>query len=198
LFLLAMVIMAALAGASASAQAQSTTPAVVMLMRHAEKPLVGKDENLTPAGYARARALPLLFFLKPGTTIPGIKNGAVPAKLPVPNALFATAPSRHSLRPIETITPLAGYMHLEVQHPFGEADVAAQASEVLSGKYAGKVVLICWHHGELPALAKALGVEHPPAWDAQVFDHVWKIEWVNDKAHLTDIPERLMPGDSDR
>jgi hypothetical protein len=169
---------------------------VVLLMRHAEKPLVGKDDNLSPAGYARAKALPLLFFLKPGTMLPGQK--VEPAKLPVPAVLFATAPSRHSLRPIETLTPLAEYMHLEVQHPFGEGEEVAQANEVLSGKYAGKVVLICWHHGELPALAKALGVKHPPTWDSHVFDHVWKVEWVDGQAQLTDIPERLMPGDATR
>jgi len=64
--------------------------------------------------------------------------------------------------------------------------------------FAGKIVLICWHHGKIPAVAKALGIAKPPKWDGKVFDRVWQITFPKGKATLADLPQMLLYGDSDK
>jgi len=168
----------------------SKAPVVIYIFRHAEKPVgEGKDPNLTERGFQRARAIPSLFVMAPGAT--------QPARFPRPDYIFATETSKGSNRPIETITPLAQVLHLKINHDFADIETGPLAKELLSGKYAGKVVVIAWHHGEIPHLAQALGVTHPPRkWDPDVFDQIWQIRWVDGEAQLTILPQRLLPGDS--
>jgi hypothetical protein len=168
----------------------SKTPVVVYILRHAEKPVgEGKDPNLTPQGFERAHAIPSLFMMAPGAT--------QPARFPRPDSIFATETSKASNRPIETITPLAQALHLKINHDFADLETGPLARELLSGKYAGKVVVIAWHHGEIPHLAQALGVAKvPKKWDPDVFDQIWQIRWVDGEAQLTILPQRLLPGDS--
>jgi hypothetical protein len=161
-------------------------PATILLVRHAEKPAEGID--LAPAGFARAKALPLLF---------GGAGAAAPHNLPRPDVLFATHLSKNSNRPVETITPLSEALKLPIGHDIADKDYATLAKELLSGKYAGKVVLVAWHHGSLPGFAKALGATPPyDPWPDTQFDRVWRIDYKDGKAMLTDLPQGLMPGDS--
>jgi len=141
---LAWFAVAACSGEVAVAQ----PPATILLIRHAEKPASGVD--LAPAGYARAKMLPELFG-----------GMAAPHNLPRPNVLFATHVSKNSNRPMETITPLSEATGLSISHEIDDKDYATLATELLSGKYAGKVVLVAWHHGSIPGLAKALGAVPP-------------------------------------
>jgi len=168
---------------------QSKAPAMVFIIRHAEKPMDDKDPNLAPQGYKRASALPALFLPTPGSSnLP---------RFPRPNVLFASDPSKHSNRPIETITPLAAALHQTIHHDYTDLEFSALANHVLSGKYAGKVVLICWHHGEIPHLAKALGAtDAPKKWDDTVFDQIWMLEWIDGKVQFSTLPEHLLLGDS--
>ena len=158
-------------------------PAVVLLMRHAEKPEGdNKISDLAPQGFKRAQALPTLFLSQ--TSL-----------FPRPDALFATDTTNHSNRPIETITPLSQALHLPINHDYADHDTTPLANKLLSGQYAGKVVVVCWHHGELPHLAQALGIQNPPTWQDTTYDRVWEIHWLNGKANLTVTPEHLLPGD---
>jgi hypothetical protein len=157
-----------------------------MLIRHAEKPAEGID--LAPAGFARAKALPQLF---------GGAGAPPPHNLPRPDFLFATHLSKNSNRPVETITPLSEALKLPISHDVADKDYATLATDLLSGKYAGKVVLVAWHHGSLPGFAKALGATPPyDPWPDTQFDRVWRIDYKDGKATLTDLPQGLMPGDS--
>ena len=177
-------------GAAARAQAVAEgMPTVIYLMRHAEKPMVEKDPNLAPQGFKRAQALPSLFVAMPGrTTMPPLLR---------PDFIFATAPSKNSNRPIETITPLAQLLHEKIDGDYQDIEAGPLAKEVLGGKYAGKVVVICWHHGEIPNVAKALGVaDAPKKWDPDVFDQIWKIEYVDGHAQMSVLQEHLLPGDA--
>ena len=168
---------------------QAKAPAIVFIIRHAEKPMDEKAPDLTPQGFKRAAALPYLFLPLPG-------QNAQP-RLPKPDVLFASEASKHSNRPIETITPLAQALHLRINHDYEDRETARIAGEVMSGKYAGKVVLICWHHGEIPHLAEAFGVEGAPkTWNDTVFDQIWKIQWVDGRARMTTLPQMLLKGDS--
>jgi hypothetical protein len=105
--------------------------------------------------------------------------------------------SDNSNRPVETVTPLAKALHLPIDDSISNDDYATLARTLLSGKYAGKVVLIAWHHGIIPSLVTALGAKPPTeTWPEEQFDRIWRIDYVNGKATIKDLPQRLMPGDS--
>jgi hypothetical protein len=162
-------------------------PATILLIRHAEKLTDGRID-LSPAGFARAKVLPELF---------GGAGAAATHNLPRPEFLFATHQSKKSNRPAETITPLSVALGLPISAEIEDDDFATLAKELLSGKYAGKVVLVAWHHGKLPAFARALGANPPyDPWPETQFDRVWRIDYRDGKAVLTDLPQGLMPGDS--
>jgi len=65
-------------------------------------------------------------------------------------------------------------------------------------EYPGEIVLICWHHGKIAEIAKALGIAKPPKWDGKVFDRVWQITFPKGKATLTDLPQELLYGDKNK
>jgi hypothetical protein len=167
-------------------------PTTIYLIRHAEKLTDGR-EDLSWQGFYRAAVLPQL-FLPP--VPPGV-SGGTRALLPKPDFLVATAPSKHSNRPYETIQPLSSALNLPISNEVANDDFAQLAQTLLSGKYAGKIVLVAWHHGNLPKFAAALGAVPPYAkWPETQFDRLWRIDYTNGKATLTDLPQALLPGDS--
>ncbi len=166
-------------------------PRIVMIIRHAEKPdadptATEKDINLSKRGFERAEALAKALC------------GEGRADFPRPDFLIATKASKGSNRPVETITPLAAALHEPIESTFKDKEFAEVAHAVLTDpKYAGKTVLIAWHHGTIPDLAKALGVKDPPQkWQDEVFDRVWEITYNNGTASLKNLPEGALPGDS--
>jgi hypothetical protein len=198
----------------------SKGPKQVLIIRHGEKCGDSKKDddggnNLSIRGSARATALPSLFV--PGQTQlacdlvldldPVMFTGnyeTIPIKgtrprFPTPQAIFATQRSKHSQRPIETVTPLAIALNLPVNDGFADkdADIKQMVEAILTDQsFAGEIVLICWHHGKIPAIAKALGVAKPPKWDGKIFDRVWQITFPKGKATLTDSAQMLLYGDS--
>ena len=58
----------------------------------------------------------------------------------------------------------------------------------------------CWWRGtmdRLPGFARALGAVPPyDPWPDTQFDRVWRIDYKDGKATLTDLPQGLMAGDS--
>ncbi len=182
-FLFVAVLLAVIGVARGQDVVTPRPPSTILIIRHAEKLTDGR-QDLSETGYKRAALLPTLF------------TGAR-ADLPVPQVLFATHLSKHSNRPVETITPLAAALKLPIDGTIMDDDYAALAKELLSGKYAGKVVLVAWHHGRIPQLAIALGVQPPyTPWPDGQFDRVWRIDYRDGKTVLTDLPQGLLPGDS--
>jgi hypothetical protein len=183
LFLFVAALLAVIGVARAQVPVSSQPPATILIIRHAEKLTDGR-QDLSETGYKRAASLPKLFD---GSRV----------DLPVPQYLFATHLSKHSNRPVETITPLAAVLKLPVDSAIMDDDYAALAKELLSGKYAGKVVLVAWHHGRIPQLAVALGTQPPyTPWPEGQFDRIWRIDYRDGKAVLRDLPQELLPGDS--
>lgn len=189
---LGVVLLAVLLGLGTGAGVAQAgkPPATVYLIRHAEKPAGKEDINLTPVGFKRAGLIPLLFN-------PPAASGRV--ALPKPDAIFATHRSKHSDRPYETVAPLGQALNLPVNHEYLEEDYPALARLLLSGQYAGKVVLVAWHHGVLPQFAKEFGVTPPyTPWPDTQFDRIWRIDWPagGGAPVITDIPQFILPGDS--
>jgi hypothetical protein len=171
-------------GCSRKVTPTGAPPATILLIRHAEK-LTDGQIDLSPIGFERARLLPKVFA-------PGARPD-----LPTPQVLFATHESAHSNRPVQTVTPLAAALHLPIDDSFSDDAYRALASTLLSGKYAGKVVLVVWHHGKIPQLAAALGATPPyKPWPEQQYDRIWRIDYVNGKVTIQDLPYALLPGDS--
>jgi hypothetical protein len=168
---------------------KQSAPWQVLLIRHAEKP---PDEamsvDLSSVGKKRAEALPDLFK----------ESNSRPKPFSTPDFIFATRNTKHSHRPLETVTPLARKLNLTVNTDYADDEFAKLADHVLKNpKYANKTVLICWHHGTLPQLARKLrAADAPDRIKGSVFDRIWQIDYPGQKATFSDLPQRLLPDDS--
>jgi hypothetical protein len=163
------------------------TPGVILILRHAEKPgnpstdLESDGIHLSTQGQVRAAALSV----------------SIPATFPKLDYLFASKQSRHSNRSVETVTPLAKAIGLEIDSQYGDDDYKKLARALLSDtRYTSKTILICWHHTRIPQMALSLGVDHAPAWPAGVFDRIWMIDYKEGTALIHNNPQMLLYGDS--
>jgi broad specificity phosphatase PhoE len=149
----------------------------ILLTRHAEKPDDPLDPNLAPAGLQRAGRL----------------ASYIPDQFGTPAFVFASAISKHSRRPYETIEPLSKACGLPIDGSFADQDYAALADELATkSQYDGKLVLICWHHGNIPSLARALNAksgEYPNPWDATVFNLILKFDFTAGMPEVEQIIE---------
>jgi hypothetical protein len=127
------------------AKSSALKNAVILVIRHAEKPDAGA--SLSAAGEARDRAYASYFK---NFTIDG-----QPLKL---DCLFATTDSAGSHRPILTLEPTAREFGLTIDSRFNDNQYPALAREILS-RPRGTNILICWHHGKIPQLLSALGAD---------------------------------------
>lgn len=161
-------------------------PKLVLIIRHGEKPTEEGDLHLAPKGYQRAGALAALFDAKHN-------GGAYPAI----DALFAAGNSKESHRPVATLKPLARQLDLAIDESHGEKDYARLAAALLGKSHDGKAVLICWRHGQIPALAEALKATGPPAkWPDDRFDLIWRLDYDAVGApKFRLLPQLLLHGD---
>lgn len=180
-------------------------PKTILIIRHAEKPEKDSgDVHLSKAGKERADQLYQLF----------IKSNKRPDPFPTPEFIFATHEGESSHRPVETVTPLAQRLKLAINEEYHNTlEAVVKKKQVHKGiknlrddifgnaKFAGKTILICWHHGTIPELAHALKASKAPdKWDgSEMFDRVWQITY-SDKGEATfvDRPQQLMPGDAQK
>ncbi len=164
-------------------------PARVLIIRHGEKPADSSNSDLSPRGYQRARLLPTLFAKQPQ-----LLNFGKPV------ALFAFNNSGgHSNRGIETATPLATSLGLQLNSSFSP-DQTSQVSQLIlnTPAFNGKMVMMVWRHSDIQNLAEAFGVQNAPAWDSAVFDRIWQIDF-DPQGHVVSfksLPQNLLPGDS--
>jgi len=190
-FFTAVVFAFALARASAADSQEGPKNSVILIIRHAENPPNG--HGLSPRGEERAKAY-INYFL----------NFTVDSKRLEPNAVVVAADSKHSHRPRLTVQPFAKAANLTIDSRFANKQPADLAA-ALRASYQGKVILICWHHGQIPAVLRALGAD--PAtllpggkWPRDVYDWVIMVSF-DENGHLIPdrtkrISEHLLPGDS--
>ena len=170
-----------------SASTALAMPAQVILIRHGEKPDTGNELN--QQGFERAKALPG-FLLKNSVVN---QFGAI-------SAIFAMAPKdkNGSVRAIETVQPFSDQTGIKIRQKFLRDDVKQLVKKISDSKYDGQTVLICWEHSVIPEIAAAFGAKSAPAsWDGgNVFDRAWILTFKNDQIKFQDIPEHVLPGDS--
>jgi hypothetical protein len=189
-WLLVAVIFASTLALTADAQ-DGPKGAVVLIIRHAENPPTG--HGLSPRGEQRAEAYKDYFT-----------NFTVASKRLEPQAVFAAKDSKQSHRPRLTVEPFAKAAKLPIDTRFGSSQTDHLAAELRATEQ-GKVVLVCWRHGVIPDLLRALG-EKPKKllpdgkWPDAVYD--WMILLSFDQngrlipVNTKRISEHLLPGDS--
>jgi len=174
----------------------------IIVIRHAEKP--SKDgspygvnekgkrstESLEVRGWQRAGAL--MNLLAP--TYGDVKHDS----LLTPQFLYASKPLRRrgSLRPTETITPLAEKLGTPINNGFARFEIRAMIEKVISRK---GVALICWQREYIPAIAEEiLGAKIAPSiWPEDRFDMMWvfDLDRRTSKYKFKQVPQKLLSGD---
>ena len=153
-------------------------PKIILMMRHAEKPADPSDPNLTAAGKRRAKRL--------ATYIPDTFDIK-------PDFIFAAAISTHSARPYETVRPLSKRESVGIDAVIADNDYGVLAQRLLTKKqYAGKSIVVCWHHGNIPSLMRMLGApkgQYPDPWDHTVFNLILQLEFPGGKAKVKKVRE---------
>ncbi|MDD5432037.1 MAG: flagellar basal body-associated protein FliL [Candidatus Omnitrophica bacterium] len=165
--------------------------AVILIIRHAEKPAEGFE--LSPAGEARAKAYAGYF-----------QKYMIDGKIVKLDYLFSTADSKESHRPRLTIEPLSKALGMKIESRFQDDDFAKLAQEIKDYPH-GQNLLICWHHGKIPGLLSALGADPTKLlpdgkWPEEVFCWVMQLRF-DENGKLFDarrVNEDLMPGDSEQ
>jgi hypothetical protein len=139
-------------------------PAAIILMRHAEKPPDKSRAELSEAGRARAARLVV----------------RVPELLGRPDVLLAAADKTGSIRPRETLEPLAAATGLAIrQFPDHESERLAEAL-LTDPDFAGRRLVISWRHKALPTLARALGAPPklcPDPWPQALYDLILRFDY---------------------
>ena len=202
--------------------AAAAPPALIYVIRHGEKPadpppadpgqtpaptgppfgvdFQGNqdDHSLLPRGWQRSGALTALFD-------PAL--GALQAGLQVPAALLSPSygdPKKTTAhRTYQTIEGLSDRLGVQIASDFAEGQEPELAASVVS-TYSG-IVLICWEHDHIPALASALptvqGTVIPAPWPGDRFDVIWTftLDAGSSPAQYTfgQIPQQLLSGDTD-
>jgi hypothetical protein len=164
---------------------------VVLIIRHAEDPANG--HGLAPRGEERAKAY-INYF----------QNFTIDGKRREPEAVLVAADSKQSHRPRLTVEPFAKAANLPIDNRFANKQPTDLAAE-LRANYHGKVILICWHHGQIPTLLRALGADPETLlpngkWPRDVFDWVIMVSFDENGRVIAEstrrINEHLLPGDS--
>ena len=175
-----------------------TPPPLIMIIRHGEKP--GSDTShgtapggghdptsLTVAGWVRAGALVELFAPLTGNAAAGLRR---------PDAIYASASKGgHSKRAIQTVTPLAARLGLDIDRSFANGHERKLAEELLTHTGA---TLVSWHHETIHKIAHHLGAvlpEPPRKWPKDRFDVVWTFTRSDDGWTFDQVPELVMPDD---
>jgi broad specificity phosphatase PhoE len=130
----------------------------IIIIRHAEKPIREGDQRLSALGLHRAEKW----------------KEYIPQNFGTPDTIYATAPSPHSIRPLQTILPLFESLENAQLIASIEDDKARELGKSLVSclDLADPITLICWHHGKIPDLLKGLGAKHheyPDPWPEDDF-----------------------------
>ena len=164
---------------------------MVLIIRHAED--AGSGHGLSPRGEERAKAYKDYFL-----------NFTVDSKRLEPQVILVADDSKHSHRPRLTVEPFAKAAKLPIDSRFDNKQPADLAAELRANDQ-GKVILVCWHHGQIPALLRALGAAPEKLlpegkWPKTVYDWVILVSF-DENGHLIPestkrISEHLLQGDS--
>ena len=184
-FSIGLLGLASLAGAGAQ-QTSDLANVEVLIVRHAERE--GILDKLTRAGDARAGAYATYFKT---------------LKLDGREVHITHLIAEKSVRTRHTLEPLAKAMDMPLDTRFADDQYQSLADDLKTHSY-GNEVLICWHHGKIPALIRSLGGDPDllipnGKWPKSTYDWLVDLRFDADgklsSANESLIHEHLMPGD---
>ena len=172
---------------------------VIMLIRHAEKPLpAGRAYGISPAGRPDERSLTVDGWQRAGALVElfAPARGLPPAGLRRPNAVYASAArSGRSKRSFETVEPLARQLGVGVIDRYAPGQEAELVRELVNRPGTS---LVSWHHKSLSRIVDNLGeiTPTPPRhWPRDRYDMVWVFVRDGDGWRFSQVPQLLLPGD---
>jgi hypothetical protein len=131
--------------------------------------------------------------------------GTLQAGLRTPTALYSPSyddPDKtQNHRTYQTIEGLSERLDVPIQSPLPEGQEPALAAAVLAS--GAEVVLICWEHQHIPALAPAVptldATTIPSAWPGDRFDVIWTftLDPAAGRYVFGQVPQQLLVGDTD-
>jgi len=172
----------------------------IMIIRHSEKP--NGDAGVTLSGAHDPHALTVRGWQRAGALVGLFTPGEhfASSYIAIPHCIFAcgVTPQSRSLRPQQTVVPLADKLGLTIDTSFSkgdESELARAASKI------GGVVLIAWDHKHIPAIDGALlgdSGRHPRHWPDDRYDLVWVFDRSAASAmwSFLQLPQLLLAGDS--
>jgi hypothetical protein len=202
--------------------AATPPPDIIYIIRHGEKPAdppatapgqpvpaptapFGIDSqgnqdphSLLPRGWQRSGALAVLFDPALGPLQAGLRT---PGALLSPS--YGSADKTAGHRTYQTIEGLSDRLGVAIVSDFAEGSEPQLAASVVSS--GSGVVLICWEHDHIPAIATSLptapGTVIPQPWPGDRFDVIWTFTLVPGSAPAQytfgQIPQQVLSGDAD-
>ena len=172
---------------------------VIMIIRHAEKPgHADGPRGITPDGEADKHSLTVDGWVRAGALV-GLfapSRGEPPAGLRRPDTIYGSGFGRgQSKRSVQTVTPLAARLGLDVINRYAEGEEARLTRELTARPGA---TVVSWHHEAISDIADHLGevTPIPPAnWPGDRFDVVWVFARNGDGWRFAQVPQLLLPGD---
>jgi hypothetical protein len=175
-----------------------------MIIRHAEKAETPKTAGVTAEGAASEHSLIVRGWQRAGALVSFFTRPSAPG-IHVPTYVYAAKfdaadhdDDSHSLRPIETVTPLAEKLArsdqafvLDVKFAVGQEDALAADIQARTG-----IVLIAWEHRHIPRIGAKLASDVPNEWPGSRFDLVWVFLRAGSDSYIfSQVPQLLLAGD---
>jgi broad specificity phosphatase PhoE len=173
---------------------------LIMIIRHAEKPLnpSGSPHGITPDGDRDRHSLTVDGWVRAGALV-GLfapSRGEPPAGLRRPDTVYASAHAGgHSKRSEQTVTPLSARLGLDLIKRYAAGDEPHLAKELMTRPGA---TLVAWHHEAIRTIVAHLGEvtpTPPPDWPHDRFDVVWILARHGGGWRFAQMPQMLLPGD---
>ena len=174
---------------------------MIMLIRHAEKPLhpSGSPHGINPDGEEDPHSLTVTGWIRAGALVElfAPSRGDPPAELRRPDTIYASAHAGgHSKRSMQTVSPLAARIGLKVVKRYAAGDEGHLTKEISARPGA---TLIAWHHEALHKIPEHLGKVEPippDYWPPDRFDVIWTFTPDGNGAwRFAQMPQLLLPGD---
>lgn len=176
----------------------------IMIVRHGEKPSDdGKVQGVTADGKADPEELIVRGWQRSGALVRlfAPRGGAfVDPRLAQPKTVFASDVGKHSksLRPQHTVLAVATFLNLKLDLDYKKGDEPALAKAVVA---ATGPVLIGWEHEAIPDIVNAIvgnTTTCPQKWSGTRFDLVWVLDQNTKGWTFSQVPQLVLPGDSDQ
>jgi hypothetical protein len=169
-----------------------------MIIRHAEKPISGDAHGVTPDGDHDRDSLTVSGWVRAGALIELFASASRPPQVGLgsPERIYAAGfRGDQSKRAIQTVTPLADHLGIEVDTRYQQGDEAHLAKKMRELRC---TTLVCWHHETIHKIVEHLGTvtpQPPPIWPDDRFDLVWTFTNTADGWTFAQVPQLIMPGD---